>query len=134
VFPNTEYKGKVFFIWPQGRQVTAQALDFTLVDRGTTGFDLSPEKSDVMIGLGRPDIITVRVKNTGNTNISTLSISSLDLADGITKHRASWPTIVKNDLAIDPETDAVINVDLPKPILAGTYSGSARSSGQRSAT
>jgi hypothetical protein len=76
-----------------------------------------------MMGLGRPDVLMVRIKNTGKSRISAVAVSSLELADATTKHRASLPTIIKNDLGINPEMDAIINVNLPKPVLAGTYSG-----------
>jgi hypothetical protein len=123
VFRNTEYKGRIFFIWEGEKQITPQALDFTVVDRSTVAFELYPEKSDVMLGVGRPEVIMVRIKNTGKTNISSVSISSLDLADGATKNRTTFPTIVKNNLTIEPEKEDDITIDLPKPVLAGTYSG-----------
>jgi hypothetical protein len=123
VFRNTEYKGKIFFIWEGEKQITPQALDFTVVDRSTVAFELYPEKSDVLLGVGRPEVIMVRIKNTGVTNISSVSISSLDLADGATKNRTTFPTIVKNNLTIDPQNEDDITINLPKPVLAGTYSG-----------
>jgi hypothetical protein len=123
VFPNTEYKGQIFFIWEGDKQTNPQVFDFTVVDRSTVAFELLPEKSDVMVGTGRAETIMIRLKNTGTTNISSLSISSLDLADGATQHRTVLPTVVKNNLAIDPQTETVIAIDLPKPVLAGTYSG-----------
>jgi len=119
--PNVEYKGRIIFLWPDSEQI----LDFTVVDKSSLGFDLSESKLDLVLGPNQPTTVPIRVSNTGKAEIQTLTVSSSDLVDSETHHRAALP-ITTSDLKsapLRPTHEAEVSIVLPSPELAGSYAG-----------
>lgn len=118
---GTNYTGRIIFYWPDAEQ----SVDFTVSDRTALAFSLLTPRLDLTLSQFQPDKMSIRVKNTGKTNIRKLTLSSSDLRDGETQRRISLPEVVKDlDAApLAPEQEAEVSLDIPRPVWAGSYTG-----------
>jgi hypothetical protein len=121
VEPAATYTGRIIGYWPDAEQ----SLDFTVSDRTSLEFSLAPARLDLTLDQFQPDTVTVRVRNTGKSNIDKLTITSSNLLDSETQHRVELAEVVK-DLSnnpLRPMHDVEVSFKIPRPKLAGSYAG-----------
>jgi hypothetical protein len=119
VEPNTQYNGKIIFIWSDH----TQAEDLSVVSRVNTDFEIDRQAIDIRLGPWQAESLKVRIKNTGKSNISTIDLLAPDLSDQTTANRISWSE--KQNMDIGPGVEKEVSFALPKATLAGSYSGQA---------
>lgn len=123
VEPDTDYKGRVIFYWADAAQPVT--MNFTISDRATVAFSLTPTSLDLTFVQSQPDTITLRVKNTGRAAIKKLTVSSSNLLDAETQRRLVLPEVVTEfgTIPLAPSQEAEVSLKAPRPIWAGSYAG-----------
>lgn len=122
--PDTNYTGRIIFYWPDATPPVI--VNFTVSDRMTLAFSLTPTKFDLALAQSQPDAILLRVKNTGRVPIQKLSVSSSDLIDSETQHRLVLPEREVKDFGstpLAPLREAEFSFNVPELHWAGSYSG-----------
>jgi hypothetical protein len=122
VQPNDDYKGKLICFWKANANATT-VLDFTVVDRGTTEANISPDRIDLVVDRENSAPVAVRIKNVGKSELRDIELSTLDLVDAASGHRVEAVSLasVAGPLAIS--RDVPVTLKLPTPVFAGTYTG-----------
>jgi hypothetical protein len=119
--PTTTYTGRIICYWSDAEQ----SLDFTVSDQTSLAFSLDPARLDLSLDQFQPDTVTVRVRNTGKSNIHKLLITSSNLVDSETQHRVELAQLVKdlNNDPLRPMHEVEVSFQIPRPKLAGSYAG-----------